>query len=83
VTPRRYALCVKIQGFIGIISKTHQKGSLVKIVMSNPAGTAPCSTDSSKQPQNRVDAFTDFINEWIDTNVKVFTKGGRNDSEVL
>lgn len=23
---------------------------------------------------NRIDAFTDFINEWIDTNVKVFTR---------
>ena len=33
---------------------------------------------------NRIDAFTNFIQEWMDTNVKVFTrKENDNDSEVL
>jgi hypothetical protein len=54
---------------------------------NTPAGTAHAEdrlNQDNIQPNNRVDAFTDFINEWIDTNVKVFTRGGNNhDSEVL
>ena len=48
---------------------------------TTPAGTAPCSKEVTT---NRVDAFTNFINEWINTNVKVFSrKENGNDSEVL
>ena len=37
-----------------------------------------------KNSINRVDAFTDFINEWINTNVKVFTqKENNHDGKVL
>jgi hypothetical protein len=48
----------------------------------NPGGTPP-SPKEVNPPNNRVDAFTDFINEWIDTNVKVFTRGGKHDGEML
>jgi hypothetical protein len=44
-------------------------------IQPTPAGTAHAATNVESNPSNnRVDAFTDFINEWIDTNVKVFTR---------
>lgn len=51
-----------------------------------PVGTALSSKEvtTNIKPTNRFDAFTDFINEWIDTNVKVFTRKENNhDGEVL
>jgi len=53
----------------------------------NPAGTAHAAVrenTNNDQSGNRIDAFTDFINEWINLNVKVFTKGGnKHDGEML
>ena len=41
-------------------------------------------TTNIKNSINRVDAFTDFINEWIDLNVKVFSRKENNhDGKVL
>ena len=56
--------------------------------MSNttPAGTAHAASNETtiNNSINQIDAFTDFINEWIDTNIKVFTRGGNKyDSEML
>ena len=52
---------------------------------ASPAGTAHAATKVESNPvPNRIDAFTEFINEWIDTNVKVFSRKENNhDSEVL
>ena len=54
---------------------------------NTPAGTAHAASSevtTNVQPNNRVDAFTDFINEWINTNIKVFSRKENNhDSEVL
>jgi len=52
----------------------------------NPGGTPPSPKEvtTNIQPTNRVDAFTEFINEWINTNVKVFSRKENNhDGEVL
>jgi hypothetical protein len=54
----------------------------------NPAETAHAAssevTTNIKNSINRVDAFTDFINEWINTNVKVFSRKENNhDGKVL
>jgi len=48
----------------------------VKNIMSNPGGTPPSPKEviTNIQPVNRFDAFTEFINEWINTNVKVFSR---------
>jgi hypothetical protein len=62
---------------------------------TTPAGTAHAGSrlnqnnhkkaemNNIKNSVNQIDAFTDFINEWIDCNVKVFTRGGKHDGEVL
>ena len=54
---------------------------------TTPAGTAHAASSevtTNVQPNNRVDAFTDFINEWINTNVKVFSRKENNhDGKVL
>ena len=55
---------------------------------TTPAGTAHAAssevTTNIKNSINRVDAFTDFINEWINTNIKVFTqKENNHDGKVL
>jgi len=54
---------------------------------NTPAGTAHAAVrenTNNDQSGNRIDAFTDFINEWIDLNIKVFTRGGNNhDREML
>jgi hypothetical protein len=55
------------------------------ITQNNPAGTAHAATNvENNPPNNRVDAFTEFINEWINTNVKVFSRKENNhDGKVL
>jgi hypothetical protein len=53
---------------------------------NTPAGTAHAASNETTTSNsiNQIDAFTRFINEWIDLNVKVFTRGGnKHDSEVL
>jgi transcription elongation factor Elf1 len=58
------------------------------IKQTSSAGTAHAAssevTTNVKNSINRVDAFTDFINEWINTNVKVFSRKENNhDGKVL
>ena len=66
------------------MSKTTPAGTAHAAVRLNTNNLKKAEMNNIKNSVNQIDAFTDFINEWINTNVKVFSRKENNhDGKVL